>query len=55
MKVKVTHDFYDRKNDLKLVKAGDELTVTKERAEELEGLNLVSRIREPIKVKPTEA
>ena len=35
MKIRVTHDFYDKENDLKLRKVGDTLTVPKDRAEYL--------------------
>ena len=49
MKVKVLQDFRDRTADLVLREAGEELEVTKDRAELLMGRGLVERIREPAK------
>ena len=44
--VKVKEDFYDRENDLKLVKKDTEMEVLEERAEKLIGLNLVEIVEE---------
>lgn len=46
MKVKVTQDFRDRTEDLKLRKKGQTLNVSKDRAVALEGLGLAKRIQE---------
>lgn len=55
MFVSVKKEFRDREHDLKLRKVGEELEVSKERAEELESLGFVSRIRKPINKEPPEA
>ena len=44
MKVKVTHDFYDKTADLALRKKDDVLEVTKERAEFLQAMKLVKPV-----------
>lgn len=46
MKVKVTQDFRDRTEDLKLRKKGQTLNVPKDRAVALESLGLAKRIQE---------
>lgn len=51
MKVRVLRDFRNRTENLKLRKVGEELTVTRERCEKLEGLGLVERIRDSGKKK----
>ncbi len=51
MKVKVLQDFRDRTADLVLRKAGEELEVTKDRADYLVMRGLAERIREPAKKK----
>lgn len=35
MRVKTVHDFFDKQNDLKRVRAGEELEVTQARAQQL--------------------
>lgn len=46
MKVKVTQDFRDRTEDLKLRKKGQTLDVSEDRAVMLEGLKLAKRIKD---------
>lgn len=46
MKVKVTQDFRDRTEDLKLRKKGQTLDVSEDRAVLLEGLKLAKRIKD---------
>ena len=46
MKVKVTQDFRDRTEDLKLRKKGQTLDVSEDRAVMLEGLKLAERIND---------
>lgn len=49
MKVKVLTKFRDRTADLKLRKPGEIIEVTKDRAEKLKGLELVTDYQEPKK------
>ncbi|WP_411337217.1 hypothetical protein [Ruminococcus gauvreauii] len=49
MKVKVVTKFRDRTADLKLRKPGEIIEVTKDRAEKLKGLELVTDYQEPKK------
>jgi hypothetical protein len=44
--VKVKTDFRDRENNLKLRKAGDQIEVSRERADKLAGLDLVEIVTE---------
>ena len=48
VKVKVTREFRDKEHNLKLRKVGEELEVSKERADELRNLGFVSVIRNPV-------
>lgn len=43
VKLKVKRDFYDKTNDLKLKKAGEELSVSPDRAEKLISLGLAEK------------
>ena len=43
VKLKVKRDFYDKTNDLKLKKVGEELTVSPDRAEKLISLGLAEK------------
>lgn len=43
VKLKVKRDFYDKTDDLKLKKAGEELTVNPDRAEKLISLGLAEK------------
>ena len=43
VKLKVKRDFYDKTNNLKLKKAGEELTVNPDRAEKLISLGLAEK------------
>ena len=52
MKVKVTREFRDKEHNLKLRKVGEELEVSKERADELRNLGFVSVIRNPVNKEP---
>nr|DAT31853.1 MAG TPA: hypothetical protein [Caudoviricetes sp.] len=45
MKIRVTHDFYDKENDLKLRKAGDEYEVTEERGRYLVSFRVAKEIK----------
>ena len=54
MLVSVKREFRDREHDLKLRKVGEELEVSKERAEKLENLGFVSVIRKPVNKEPPE-
>lgn len=54
MLVSVKREFRDREHDLELRKVGEELEVSKERAEELENLGFVSVIRKPVNKEPPE-
>ena len=44
VKLKVKRDFYDKTNSLKLKKAGEELTVSPDRAEKLISLGLAEKL-----------
>lgn len=44
MKIRVTHDFYDKENDLELRKAGDEYEVTEERGRYLVSFRVAKEI-----------
>ena len=45
MKIKVIHDFYDKENDLKLRKAGEEYEVSKERGKDLISFKVAKEIK----------
>ena len=45
MKIRVTHDFYDKENDLKLRKAGDEYEVTEERGRYVVSFRVAKEIK----------
>lgn len=49
MKVEVLQDFRDREHDMKLRVKGEKFEATSKRASYLESLDLVTRIREPVK------
>lgn len=55
MMVKVTREFRDRENNLKLRKVGEKFEATESRAKRLEAFGFVSRVRGPIKIEPPEA
>ena len=44
VKLKVKRDFYDKTNNLKLKKAGEELSVSPDRAEKLISLGLAEKL-----------
>lgn len=44
MKIRVTHDFYDKENDLELRKAGDEYEVSEERGRYLVSFRVAKEI-----------
>lgn len=46
MKIKVIHDFYDKENDLKLRKAGEEYKVSKERGKYLISFKVAEEIKD---------
>ena len=46
MKIKVIHDFYDKENDLKLRKAGEEYEVSKERGQYLISFKVAKEIKD---------
>lgn len=46
MKIKVIHDFYDKENDLKLRKAGEEYEVSKERGKYLISFKVAKEIKD---------
>lgn len=46
MKIKVIHDFYDKENDLKLRKAGEEYEVSKEREKYLISFKVAKEIKD---------
>ena len=44
MKIRVTHDFYDKENDLELRKVGDEYEVSEERGKYLVSFRVAKEI-----------
>ena len=50
MKVKVTRDFFDKTDNLKLREAGTWLTVTNSRGKQLVDLGLAEAVKEPAKM-----
>ena len=47
MKIRVIHDFYDKENDLKLRKVGEEYEVTEERGRYLVDFRVAKEITDP--------
>lgn len=46
MKIRVTHDFYDKENDLELRKTGEEYEVSKERGNYLISFGVAKEIKD---------
>lgn len=46
MKIRVTHDFYDKENDLELRKTGEEYEVSKERGNYLISFRVAKEIKD---------
>lgn len=49
MYIKVRHDFFDKENDLRLVKKGEVMKVSAERGKQLISLRLAEETKEPDK------
>lgn len=49
MQIKVRHDFFDKENDMHLMKKGEVMDVSADRGKQLIGLRLAEETKEPSK------